>query len=383
MRRLQLLVSAIVFVDTAFFAAITPLLPTYVDEFGLSKSGAGVLAAAYPAGTLLGSLPGGWFAARVGVRPAVLLGLVMLSGSSLAFAFAPTIELLDAARFVQGLGSAATWAGALGWLAAAAPRERRGQAIGAAFGTALLGALCGPVLGGAAARIGPEAVFTGVACIAAGLLVAAVGTPSVPQGLTTSLRTLFVAFREWQVAAGAWIVGLVGLTFGTISVLAPLRLDDLGVGAGVIAATFLVGAGLEALVSPVMGRVSDLRGTVTPALVGLAGSGLVLALLPWPGTAWLLIPLLVLAAPVIGILWIPSMAMLSDGAEARGLDQALAFAVMNLAWSAGETGGAAGGARLGEATADAVSYLLLAVVCAVTFAWLRRLASRRAASVAA
>ena len=36
MRRLLLLASAVVFVDTAFYAAITPLLPRYVDELGIT-----------------------------------------------------------------------------------------------------------------------------------------------------------------------------------------------------------------------------------------------------------------------------------------------------------------------------------------------------------
>ena len=40
------LVGGIVFVDTMFFAALTPLLPDYADEFDLSKAGAGVLSAA-------------------------------------------------------------------------------------------------------------------------------------------------------------------------------------------------------------------------------------------------------------------------------------------------------------------------------------------------
>ena len=42
MRRLLLLVCAIVLVDTSFYAAITPLLPELSDEFELSKTGAGV-----------------------------------------------------------------------------------------------------------------------------------------------------------------------------------------------------------------------------------------------------------------------------------------------------------------------------------------------------
>ena len=59
MRKLLLLVSAVVLVDTSFYAAITPLLPDLTDEFGLSKTGAGILAAAYPVGTFVGGLPGG------------------------------------------------------------------------------------------------------------------------------------------------------------------------------------------------------------------------------------------------------------------------------------------------------------------------------------
>ena len=53
MRRLLLLVCAIVLVDTSFYAAITPLLPYYADHNHLTKTGAGLLVGAYPAGTLV------------------------------------------------------------------------------------------------------------------------------------------------------------------------------------------------------------------------------------------------------------------------------------------------------------------------------------------
>src|SRR3954468_21179751 len=116
LRKLLLLASAVVLVDTSFYAAITPLLPALSDQFGLSEGGAGVLAAAYPVGTFAGGLPGGWMAARVGVRQTVLLGLGLMTVASVAFAFADSIVLLDVARFVQGVGGAASWAGAMGWL---------------------------------------------------------------------------------------------------------------------------------------------------------------------------------------------------------------------------------------------------------------------------
>src|SRR3954453_7970102 len=66
MRRLLVLVCAIVFIDTSFYAAITPLLPYYADHENLTKTSAGILAGAYPAGTLIASLPAGAPAARGG-----------------------------------------------------------------------------------------------------------------------------------------------------------------------------------------------------------------------------------------------------------------------------------------------------------------------------
>src|SRR3954465_8392076 len=114
LRKLLFLASAVVLVDTSFYAAITPLLPDLTDQYGLSKAGAGLLAAAYPAGTFAGGLPGGWLAARWGGKPTVLTGLALMVISSIGFAFANSVLMLDIARFVQGIGGAASWAGALG-----------------------------------------------------------------------------------------------------------------------------------------------------------------------------------------------------------------------------------------------------------------------------
>ena len=92
MRRLFWLVAAVVLVDMTFFAAVAPLLPHYAGELQLSKTGAGILTAAYPAGTFAGAIPSGWLAARWGVKPTLLLGLGMLALSSLAFAFAGHVQ---------------------------------------------------------------------------------------------------------------------------------------------------------------------------------------------------------------------------------------------------------------------------------------------------
>src|SRR5258706_12147725 len=171
MRRLLLLVAALVFVDTMLSAALTPLLPHFAHTLGLSKVRAGVLVGAYAAGALLGGLPGGAAAARLGPRRAVLVGLAGMGLASLGFALAESFWSLFAARLLQGLGSAFTWAGAFAWLIAAAPRERRGQLLGTAMGAAVFGALFGPVIGATAALVGRAAGFSALAGLAGVLAV--------------------------------------------------------------------------------------------------------------------------------------------------------------------------------------------------------------------
>ena len=149
-RRLLVLVSGIIFVDALLFTALTPLVPAYADEYDLSKAGAGLLVGAYGAGALLGGIPGGLAAARFGPKRAVIGGLLLLSVSSFAFAAADSALALGGARFVQGIASTATWAGALAWISVTAPRERRGEVIGTAFGAAIFGAVLGPAFGGVA-----------------------------------------------------------------------------------------------------------------------------------------------------------------------------------------------------------------------------------------
>jgi MFS family permease len=380
MRRLFLLVAAVVLVDTMFFAAVAPLLPHYSDEFGLSKTGAGILAAAYPAGTFAGALPSGWLAARWGVKPTLLLGLTLLGATSLVFAFAEHIVLLDAARFVQGVGGACMWAAGMAWLVSATPAERRGELIGSALAAAIVGVLLGPVLGGAASVLSPEAVFSAVAVVAAILAAWASTIPGAPPEPGSGLRGLTRALGRPAVLAGFWLFTLPAIFAGAIEVLAPLRLDDLGASGAAIGAIFLAAAAVEAVLSPVAGRASDRHGRLVPIRVGLLGAVVMAVLLPLPGTILLVAVAVLLAIAALGVFWAPAMAMLSDASEQAGLYQGLAFAISNLAWAVGHLVGAGGGGALAEVTADAVPYALLGVACAATLVAVMSLERRRAAA---
>jgi predicted MFS family arabinose efflux permease len=362
------LVGAVVLVDTMFYAAITPLLPHLARELSLGKNGAGVLTGAYAAGTLVGSLPAGWVIARAGVRPAMLLGLTLMSAAGLSFAFARDIVVLDAARFLQGVGGACCWATGMAWLAAAAPRERRGQVIGSAIGVAVFGVQLGPVLGALATWIGREAAFSSAVVFGLVLGCWALATPGRAPALDAPASPA-VAFRDRRMLAGMWLTALPASAFGVITVLAPLRLDALGAGGLALGATFFAAAGAEALVNPAVGRFTDRRGARRLIPAALVASGVAIVLLPLPGSAAVLAVCLVVAIGVLGALWVPAMGVLTSGAERIGLDNGFATAFFTFAWAGGFAVGAVAGGALADATSDAVPYGLVALLYVASALW--------------
>ena len=376
MRRLLALVSAVIFVDAMLFTALTPLVPDYADEFDLSKTGAGLLLGAFGAGALLGGIPGGIAAARLGPRTAVVGGLVLLGIASFAFAAADTAATLGLARFVQGFSSTTTWAGALAWIAVAAPASRRGEVIGTAFGAAVFGAIIGPMFGGVAEAVGIRLAFGTLGVVALGFAgLALLPRSSASEPLTRS--GLARAFGDTRFLGGLWLNTLPALLVGTLAVLAPLALDDAGWTTLAIASVFFAAGLLEVVISPILGRASDRRGRLLPIRAALAASIVVASLLALASQPAAIAILVGAAALSFGGFYAPGMALTSHRAETAGLAQGLAFGIMNSAWALGNMTGPVAGGALASAFGDAAPYLLGAVLCALTLLASQRVVGRR------
>ncbi len=366
MRRILLLASAMVFLDLTFFTAIAPLLPTYKADLHLSTAQVGILSAAYAAGTLSASLPGGYIASNFGPRRTVIAGLFVFGVATLLFGFLKSAWPLDGARFIQGVASALIWSGALTWLINSYPEEKRGQVIGTALGTAVAGSLLGPVLGALAASIGTEIIFGGVFLVALLFAYLAWREPDTVVTEDQPLREVLRCMASRELVEAAVFVSSPSLMFGAIDVLLPLRINTLGGGHVLIAGAFVGGAAIESVLSPLAGRLADRVGRRAPYVLGMAICALAMLVFAVAGSLVIVVIALLLTSFGSGLCFAPAMTLISDAAEASGLHQGYAVGVTNMAWAAAQVvGGVLGGAVAGV-TGDAVPSIAVAAILVAT-----------------
>lgn len=366
MRRLVVLGCAMGGVETAFYSALAPLLPTFRDQFGLSKAQVGLLVAMYAVGLCVAALPVGMFASVVGVKGAALSGLLGLAITSVVFGIANSYWELLITRILQGVAGALCWTAGIAWLVEVAPATRRSEMIGLFSGASAAGAVLGPALGGAAALVGRAEAFTAVALFVALVALEAARRPRPAPHDWQPIVQVARAHASPQLWGGQWLVCLPGLLLGTIGVLAPLRLHRLGLGPVGIAATYLVAASLGILARPAVGRWADRRGRTAAIRLLLVGCIVVTVVVPWVGDRWLASIFVMLAVCNYGLLWGPTMAWLSQAYEQAGIAQAVGFALMNLTVGVAIVAGAAVAGEIAHLAGDPIAYAVAITACLVS-----------------
>jgi MFS family permease len=345
-RRLLVLACAVVFLDVTFFSVLTPLLPDYRADLGLSKAQAGVLAGAFAAGTLVTALPAGWLAARAGPRRTMIAGLVGIGIFSPVFGFAEDIVVLDVTRFLQGASGALMWAGGVSWVVSAAPRHRRGEMLGLVIAAAVVGELLGAPVGALAYEIGTEVVFGFVFFASAILIAVALTIQESAEVERQPLADAIAAVRRSNVPRTVLVLGGPSLAFGLLVVLGPLRMDDAGASPWVIAAAFAVGSAVEAVLGPLIGKLSDRIGRIGPYLIGLGFMAAAITALGVTEELPLLAVAVVVCAFGAGLAFTPASTLVTDAATSSGLNQGYASGAANVGWGGGQMIGAVGSGAL-------------------------------------
>ncbi len=128
---------------------VTTALPVIRTDLGASLEQLEWTVNAYTLTFAVFLLTGAALGDRFGRRRLFALGLTVFTLGSVAAALAPSVEALNVARAVQGLGGAIVMPLTLTLLSAAVPPEKRGLAFGAWGGVGGLAIAFGPLVGGA------------------------------------------------------------------------------------------------------------------------------------------------------------------------------------------------------------------------------------------
>jgi EmrB/QacA subfamily drug resistance transporter len=142
-------VSAALFCVQLDFFALNLAVPSIGRALHASAQSAQWVLSAYmlSLGALL--VAGGRLGDLLGRRRVLLAGIALFGAASIGCAIAPSLELLVAARVLQGAGAAVILPGVVSVLSNTYTRERAGRAIGVAFGLSGIGNAAGPFVGGA------------------------------------------------------------------------------------------------------------------------------------------------------------------------------------------------------------------------------------------
>ena len=141
--------SVALFMTTLDNLVVTTALPVIREDLHAGLSGLEWTVNAYTLTFAVLLITGAALGDRFGRRRLFVIGLGIFTLASAAAALAPSIEVLIAARAVQGLGGAIVTPLTLTILSAAVPAERRGLVLGAWGGISGLAVAIGPLVGGA------------------------------------------------------------------------------------------------------------------------------------------------------------------------------------------------------------------------------------------
>ena len=358
--------------------ALLPVVALSAVDLGASLAMAGVVVALGGIGQILGDVPAGALAMRLGDRRAMLAAACASVLALVGAALAPNVAVLAVCLLLLGAINAVFTLARHSYLTETTPVERRARTLSTLAGLQRIGTFIGPFLGAAVIHLSDvrSAYWLAVVTSVITAVVVAVVPDDVPHTVrlvTTTARQVLVDHRQVFLTLGVAVL-LVGAARGARQTVLPLWGEHLGIAPATTSVIFGISGAVDMLLFYPAGKLMDRRGrlwTAVPSMLVLAAGFVVLPLTTTAATlAW--------AAALIGLgNGMGSGILMTLGADvAPPAARAQFLGIWRLCQDAGYAAGplvVAAGAALGSLAAGV---LTMAGVAAASAAALARWAPR-------
>ena len=327
-----------------------PVLPDYATRFNAGPTAIGLLFGSFGLSLLTLSVPMGTISDRMGRKRPMIVALLVLAISTLAFAYAQSLTMLFVARMLQGAADALTWIVGFAMIADLYSVDERGRVMGWAMAGSTAGIIIGPVLGGWLYELGgiklPFLVVAGLA-FADAIVFTLVATDTKGSGVATPLREVLshrtIVITLLIVIAGAATVAMLE------PVIPLVYRARFGMGPAAVGTVFAIAASCNTVMHIINGRLSDRWGSRRLMLLGLIGSAFVMPLLNLATDFTTALLTLVPMWAIFSMVVTPSLAYVAEAASAEGVESyGVVYGVYNVSWAVGLIAGPAIGGFLLE-----------------------------------
>lgn len=315
---IRVLVAA-AFVIAIGFGLVSPVLPAYARSFDVGVAAASVVVSAFAFFRLVFAPAGGALVSKLGERPIYLAGLVIVSASSLATAFAQSYWQLLVFRGLGGIGSTMFTVSAMALLVRLAPPQMRGRVSSAYASAFLIGGMVGPVVGGVLGSLGlrvPFVAYSVALIIAAASVASRLRGSTLRPGVSSHQVPPLRLSQAWRVPAyravlfSAFANGWSN--FGVRVAILPQFAYVVYEATWAAGVALAVAAAGTALTLQASGKMTDSVGRRPLILVGLVVTGLSLGLIGFSTELWQLLALSIISGVGAGLVNPAQQATVAD-----------------------------------------------------------------------
>jgi DHA1 family multidrug resistance protein-like MFS transporter len=267
---------------------ISPVLPQYALSFSIPMALIGWAISSFALARMFMDVPAGFLADRFGRKGNMIVGLILITLSSVAAGIANSYHWLILARIVEGIGSALYITSATTWVAQVSAGESRGRYMSLYSGLIFAGTSFGPTIGGySAVHFGLRAPFFAYAAFALLGLMATIPLKESTDSLAVTHSEIRLKDVPGVLLNGPFLLvncsvfALFFLRVGVRSTLVPLYASlNLGLSEDKIGIVLTVAAVVTSLLAFPSGWLSDKVGRKIPIMACLFLSAIAVLLIP-------------------------------------------------------------------------------------------------------